>query len=242
MISRNGSWTATDSLGQKLQRYYPGAKIGRLCRAEPPAVAREICFLMSIGQFDRIDFLNLSPIGKAWRYEGINMTRAGGKRDRLKAEGDPGYIYMVQAGTRFKIGKSTSKTYRLAAAKTWLPDLNVVGVKPFWEVTWVERCLHEGFARCWYAGEWFEPTDEGYRSVLVDGFTAFSDHDRDINSREFIYWFNGDGMAEFCRERNSQGLGVRKFQRQESEVAMPSPPRKPRLKLYRQKTTADLFD
>ncbi len=168
------------------------------------------------------------------------MVGAGRKRQRLVG-GDPGYIYMVQSGNRFKIGKSKNQTCRIAAAKTWLPDLKVVGVKPFWEATWIERCLHEGFARCWYAGEWFEAADEGYREVLVEGFTAFSDHDRDMNSRDFIYWFNGDGMAEFCMERNSQGLSVRAFQRQESEVAMPFPPRKRRSKRHSKKAIRDLF-
>jgi hypothetical protein len=161
---------------------------------------------------------------------------------RCKADGDPGYIYLVQSGDRFKIGKSTSKTCRLAAARTWLPDLKVIGIKPFWDVTWTERCLHEGFARCWYAGEWFEPADEGYRDTLLDGFIAFSDHDRGMNSRDFVYWFNGEGMAEFCMERNSQRLSVRAFQRQESEVATHRQ-RQPRRRHCRShKAVRDLFD
>lgn len=134
---------------------------------------------------------------------------------------DPGLIYLVQSGVRFKIGKTRSAKGRLAAAKTWLPDIKVVGVKPFWNASWVERCLHEGFSRCWYAGEWFEPVDEGYRETLLEGFVAFSDHDRGRNSVDFIYWFNGEGMAEFVIERGRQGLSLRQFQQQESDVSKP---------------------
>jgi hypothetical protein len=170
------------------------------------------------------------------------MSGGEGEKDQLKADGDPGYIYMVQSGNRFKIGKSKSKTCRLAAAKTWLPDLKVVGVKPFWEISWIERCLHEGFATCWYAGEWFEPFDDGYRDTLIEGFVAFSDDNRDMNSRDFVYWFNGEGMAEFVMERSRQCLSLRAFQRQESEVAMPSSPRKRGTKRQSQRAMADLFD
>lgn len=50
----------------------------------------------------------------------------------------------------------------------------------------------------------------------MEGFTAFSDEDPDRNSVDFIYWFNGDGMAEFLMEQASQKLSLPKFQRQES--------------------------
>lgn len=127
---------------------------------------------------------------------------------------DPGYIYLIQSGDRFKIGKTAHKLSRFAAAKTWLPDMAIVGIKPFWNVTWIEKCLHQGFAASWYAGEWFEPIDEAYRSILVDGFSMFSDSDRDRNSVDFIYWFNGDGMAELVIENNSQGISLKQFQKQ----------------------------
>jgi hypothetical protein len=96
--------------------------------------------------------------------------------------------------------------------------MKLIGIKPFWNVKQIERNLHEGFARCWYQGEWFELLDEGYRDCLIDGFTAFSDTDRDKNSIDFIYWFNGDGMAEFVIERCKQGLTLQKFLRQETDV------------------------
>lgn len=131
---------------------------------------------------------------------------------------DPGDIYLIQHGNRFKIGKSKNITSRLKAAKTWLPDMEIIGIKPFWNVSQVERQLHTGFARCWYDGEWFELIDEGYHEVLLPNFLAFSDTNRDMNSVNFIYWFNGDGLAEFVMERQAQKLSLPKFLQQESEI------------------------
>lgn len=131
---------------------------------------------------------------------------------------DPGFIYIIQSGERFKIGRSRHRAERMKDAKTWLPDMKILGVKPFWNIRRIERHLHEGFARCWYHGEWFEMIDNDYRDILIDNFVAFSDSNRDMNSVDFIYWFNGDGMAEFIQERYEQGLSLPKFLKQESEV------------------------
>lgn len=129
-----------------------------------------------------------------------------------------GFIYIIEDRDKFKIGRTTSKSDRLRAAKTWLPEMKLIGIKPFWNIKEIERQLHEGFARCWYHGEWFCFPDEGYRETLLDGFTAFSDTDRDMNSVDFIYWFNGEGMAEFVMERASQKLSITKFLKQESDI------------------------
>lgn len=129
---------------------------------------------------------------------------------------DPGSIYVIESLGRYKIGKTTDATARLRAAKTWLPDMQLKGCKPFWNVTVLERQLHIGFARCWYAGEWFNFENEEDRDLLLDGFLAFSDSDRDRNSIDFIYWMSGDGMAEFVRERHQQRLSIPKFLAQES--------------------------
>jgi len=131
---------------------------------------------------------------------------------------DPGDVYVLEHGGRYKVGRSKTSSLRLRAAKTWLPDAKIIGVKPFWNVTRIERHIHEGFARCWYAGEWFELIDEGYREVFLEGFMEFSDTDRDNNSVDFIYWFNSNGMAEFVIERYRQGLTLPSFLRQESEI------------------------
>jgi hypothetical protein len=132
---------------------------------------------------------------------------------------DPGYIYILENGGRYKIGKSTGTERRLRAAKTWLPDMKLVGFKPFWGMSHHERCLHTGFARYWYSGEWFDfAGDDDARDLLIEGFVAFSDDNPDMNSVNFIYWFNGEGMAEFLMEMSAQKLSLPKFQRQESDI------------------------
>lgn len=130
---------------------------------------------------------------------------------------DPGFIYIVENHGKYKIGKSKRARIRLSAAKTWLPDMKLVGHKPFWGMSHHERCFHTGFARYWYSGEWFDFNgDDNVKDILLQGFTAFSDEDPDRNSVDFIYWFNGDGMAEFVREQVTQKLSLPRFQRQES--------------------------
>ncbi|MEI5680092.1 MULTISPECIES: GIY-YIG nuclease family protein [unclassified Mesorhizobium] len=130
---------------------------------------------------------------------------------------DPGFIYVIESHGRYKIGKTKRTEDRLKAAKTWLPDMSLIGFKPFWGVSHHERALHAGFARYWYAREWFNfEGDDDVRDLLLDGFTAFSDDSPDRNSVDFIYWFNGDGMAEFLIEMDRQRLSLSKFQKQES--------------------------
>jgi hypothetical protein len=129
---------------------------------------------------------------------------------------DPGYIYIVEDRGRYKIGKSKCAGHRLKAARTWLPDMNLIGCKPFWNVSRIERDLHVGFSMGWYAGEWFKFDMEEDRDLLLEGFLAFSDTNRDMNSVDFIYWFNGDGMAEFVIERSRQNLSLPMFLKQES--------------------------
>ncbi len=88
---------------------------------------------------------------------------------------DPGYIYIIEAGTRFKIGKARRRESRLRAAKTWLPDMNIIGVKPFWNIDQCEKDLHEGLAQWWYSGEWFDHGDDPYREDFIDNFIALYD-------------------------------------------------------------------
>lgn len=95
--------------------------------------------------------------------------------------------------------------------------MTLIGCKPFWNAAHIERCFHTGFCRNWYHGEWFKFSDENDKQILLEGFVAFSDTDRDWNSIDFIYWFNGDGMAEFIHELNHQGLTLPRFLRQESD-------------------------
>jgi hypothetical protein len=130
---------------------------------------------------------------------------------------DPGFIYVIEDRGRYKIGKSKRTAERVKAATTWLPDMVLIGCKPFWNMSRVERDLHAGFALAWYSGEWFGFELESDREIFLSGFTAFSDVDRDKNSVNFIYWMNGDGMAEYAQAKKEQGLSLPKFLRQEAE-------------------------
>lgn len=131
---------------------------------------------------------------------------------------DPGYIYIIESHGRYKIGKTKNVSDRKKVAKTWAPDGNWLGFKPFWGISHHERLLHIGFSRYWYANEWFKFDDDPEMlDLLVNNFIAFTDDDPDRNSVDFIYWYNGDGMLEFQIEMHGQGLSLPKFQKQESD-------------------------
>jgi T5orf172 domain len=134
------------------------------------------------------------------------------------AAANPGFIYILEDRGRYKIGKSKNSTERLKAAKTWLPDMKLIGCKPFWNFSNIERYLHTAFSRSWYAGEWFEFECDDDKSILLDGFSEFSDTNRDWNSVNFIYWFNGNGMSEFVIELSRQKVTLPKFLKQESST------------------------
>lgn len=129
---------------------------------------------------------------------------------------EPGFVYVVEHYGKYKIGSSKSRRNRLQDAKTWLPDMAIIGVKPFWDYKEKERLLHVGNALCWYDGEWFVPFDEAFQDYFVDEFKAFSDTDINRNSVDFVYWYNGSGTAEYVVEQNRQGMSLREFQKKET--------------------------
>lgn len=97
--------------------------------------------------------------------------------------------------------------------------MKLIAFKPFWGMSHHERLLHIGFANYSYSGEWYDfEGDAAARDLLLDGFIAFTDDSPDMNSRDFIYWYNGAGMVEFQIEMRHQKLTLPKFQRQESAV------------------------
>ncbi len=127
---------------------------------------------------------------------------------------DPGWLYIVKNGPLFKIGKSINPTRRLLRdARTWLPDLELIGVKPFWKISALERQLHSGLANYWYAGEWYQFPDDTY-GWLFEDFRGFYDEDRDMNSVDFIHWINGSGMCELIMEQNNRRISLRQWQRE----------------------------
>ena len=143
-----------------------------------------------------------------WSEFRPNLSIFGVTRD------DPGWLYLLKAGDLFKIGKTTNSKLRLKEATTWSPDIEVLAIKPFWNISKLEKMLHEAFANSRYKGEWFKMIDEAMRDLLVDGMRDFYEKDRDANSVDFIYWYNGSGMMEFRIERHSRRVSLRKFQKQ----------------------------
>ncbi len=130
---------------------------------------------------------------------------------------DPGWLYMIKNGDLLKIGKTTNPARRLYRdAKTWLPDMELIGVKPFWDYSRRERELHCGVANFWYAGEWHRFPTENNAEFLVEGFKEFNDDDIDQNSVDFIYWINGSGMAELLHEQCDRQISLRRWQREAS--------------------------
>ncbi len=126
---------------------------------------------------------------------------------------DPGWLYVIKDSGRFKIGKTTNPMRRLRTAKTWLPTMEVVGIKPFWNISALERQLLSGLAQFWICGEWYAFPDDTY-DFLFEDFGAFYDEDRDMNSVDFIYWINSSGMGELLMEHARRKISLRKWQRE----------------------------
>lgn len=130
---------------------------------------------------------------------------------------DPGWLYVVQSGDLIKIGKTTNPEQRLKRdAKTWLPDLEIIGIKPFWNISRLERMLHVALVENWHKGEWYKFYFPADYEFITEGFSGFYNDDRDMNSVDFIYWYNGSGMAEWAIENENRGLTLPKWRRSES--------------------------
>jgi len=126
---------------------------------------------------------------------------------------DPGWLYLMRAGDLYKIGKTKNPKRRIRDALTWSPDIEVIAMKPFWNISELERMIHEGLSDSWHKGEWFKFIDDDMRDFMVEGLCGFYEKDRDMNSVDFIYWYNGSGMVEFQMERDSRRVSLKRFQR-----------------------------
>ena len=126
---------------------------------------------------------------------------------------DAGWLYLMKSGHLFKIGKTKSPKRRIRDAQTWIPDIEVIAMKPFWNISTLERVLHEGLADQWHKGEWFKFSDASYHDFVVDSFLDFYSEDRDMNSVDFMYWYQGSGMMEFAIERDARRVSLKKFQK-----------------------------
>ena len=127
---------------------------------------------------------------------------------------DPGWLYILRNGDLYKIGKTTDPTRRIRAAKTWLPNGEIIGIKPFWCVHEFERTLLCGIANCWFDGEWHRFPDESWSDSLTACFRLFDDHDRNLNTVDFGYWIGSSGMAELIVEQNHRRISLRRWQRE----------------------------
>lgn len=129
---------------------------------------------------------------------------------------DPGYIYLLGAGSRIKIGRSINRETRIKQARTWLPECEVIGVKPFWNHKNVEKYLQLGMARFWVTGEWYEFEGDEFEDLFLMEFRAFSEQDINRNSIDFIYFMNSTGMSEFTLEYSTRKSSKLGFQREET--------------------------
>jgi hypothetical protein len=125
---------------------------------------------------------------------------------------NPGWLYILKNGDLLKIGKTTDPLRRLRQAQTWLPDGEVIGMKPFWCIHEFERTLLCGIANFWYEGEWHKFPDETWSNFLIEGFRMFDDHDRNRNTVDFGYWIGSSGMAELVVEQNHRRISLRRWQ------------------------------
>ncbi|MEE9428842.1 MAG: GIY-YIG nuclease family protein [Paracoccaceae bacterium] len=123
---------------------------------------------------------------------------------------------MVRSGSKLKIGRTKNKKDRMRQAKTWLPDGEVVGIKPFRDHKNLENYLHLGLAQFWYKGEWYDFEGDEFEEWFIEEFAALDDTDVNANSINFIYLMNSTGMNEFTLEYSKGSSSKLGFQRDES--------------------------
>ena len=126
---------------------------------------------------------------------------------------DAGWLYMLKHADLIKVGKTKDPKRRLREAQTWLPDCELIGIKPFWKIHDFERTLLCGIANYWHEGEWHRFPEGSAGDFLTEGFQSFSDQDRNKNTFEFNYWIGGSGMGEVVMEQNHRRVTLRRFQR-----------------------------
>lgn len=129
---------------------------------------------------------------------------------------DPGFIYLFRDRGRYKVGRTIAPEHRIRAARTWIPDIQVIGMKPFWFHSELESYLHVGLAMFAFDREWFDFKGDEFEESFVDEFSFFKDEDPIGNTRSFTYFVNGTGMNEFTLEWSSQGCSKRQFLRDNS--------------------------
>ncbi|MFC2254752.1 hypothetical protein ACETRX_34420 [Labrys portucalensis] len=81
---------------------------------------------------------------------------------------DSGYIYIVEHHGQYKIGKTTRTKQRMLAAQIRLPNMHLIGFKPFWGMSHHERRLHTGFVRSWYLASGIDLTAMTTLAIILE--------------------------------------------------------------------------
>ena len=130
---------------------------------------------------------------------------------------DPGFIYVIQHTEMLKIGRSINPRKRIKEAKTWIPDMRIIGIKPFWNHREKENSIHIGLAQFWKQSEWYDFGNDEFFEYFLDEFRAFDDQDINSNSLNFTYMMNGTGMSEFTLEQSRERIVKSRFLRKNSQ-------------------------
>ena len=79
----------------------------------------------------------------------------------------PGYVYLLLAHNKYKIGKTVSLEQRLAAISTANPDeVKLLGATSAPDCVAYEKHLHKHFASKWIRGEWFRLSGAEVKAIL----------------------------------------------------------------------------
>jgi hypothetical protein len=95
-----------------------------------------------------------------------------------------------------------------------LPEGELIGFKPFWNIHDFERTVLCGIANFWIDGEWHRFPDNTWSDAFVQDFQLFDNHDRNKNTVDFSYWIGSSGMGELIMEQNYRRISLRRWQQQ----------------------------
>lgn len=109
----------------------------------------------------------------------MDAAEASGVTAGYIGKDGPGFIYILQAGRWFKIGRTTDLGRRLKELRIQLPfKASLVYAAEVPQVKGCEQILHELFAKRRLNGEWFALTDADWR--ILEAWTSASiEHNRE---------------------------------------------------------------
>ena len=74
-----------------------------------------------IGSFAKCKIISIDE----WSEFRPNLDIFGVRRN------DAGWLYLMKSGDLFKIGKTKNPKRRIRDAQTWIPDIEIIAMKPF---------------------------------------------------------------------------------------------------------------